>query len=480
MLSWGAKPQSDVIATAPAYGRGHTVTDHLGGCCMKQAILMAVAALLAVALTLRAFSQQATPEPLPEVEAAQGITDVVTPTDGLTPTQTITPTGTVTPTATITPTGITTTEILTPVQITTTGPPTTVPPISPTVVMTTEAVTTTVIVTTTTAVTEQQVITTPAPAAEPLVITGAVPPAYLAVNLAGGFPLDPFLVSVNGGGPFSVEGLGPDCRGFVNHAPTLSLNWSGSTDSVEVFFYSDHDPVLVVQLPNGQILCNDDANEALLDPRIRIDAPAPGPYHIWVGSYAAAQLIPGLLVITANPALNLGTFRLDELVKRAPIPEEVIKPAEIRTTQLPTVTAGGTLASVAPLQPGAPPLTMPVTVTGTVPAFDLPIEGTVCTGYLNDHIDYSFTWAGATSNLRIYFEGSGDASLLVIGPGNSVYCNDDAAAGQNLNPMIDILSPQEGAYLVLVGRLSLETPLSGVLTVVESNSVFPGVMPPGQ
>ena len=36
--------------------------------------------------------------------------------------------------------------------------------------------------------------------------------------------------------------------------------------------------------------------------------------------------------------------------------------------------------------------------------------------------------------LNVYFEGDGDATLLVLGPDDSVACSDDAAETGNLNP----------------------------------------------
>jgi hypothetical protein len=293
--------------------------------------------------------------------------------------------------------------------------------------------------------------------------------------------LDPFVVSLNGGGPFSAAGLGPDCNGYVNDAPSLSLNWSGAAEFLEAFFYSDHDPVLVIQTPGGQILCNDDANSLLLDPVIQINTPAEGVYNLWVGSYDRSQLIPGLLVLTTNPAVNIGAFRLNELVQREPIPEQIVQPAELRRTLLPTATLPVATGSSI-LQPGAEAISATVTVTGSVPAFDLPIRGAVCTGYINPHIDYRVEWSGTAENLRIFFEGDGDASLLVVGPGGAVYCNDDAAIGENLNPLVNIPNPPSGDYLVFVGRLDTESPLSGALTVVESSveatEPAPAILPP--
>jgi hypothetical protein len=316
--------------------------------------------------------------------------------------------------------------------------------------------------------------------AEPLVITDTVLPAYITLNLEAGFPLDPFLVSVNGGGPYDASGLGPGCVGYVNNDPTVTLDWEGETEFVETFFYSDHDPVLIVQTPSGEFLCNDDANDVLLDPVVEIANPPQGRYNIWVGSFDRDQLLPGLLVITTNKAVNIGTFRPGDLIKRASIPEDVVEPGELSETAMPTVTAALEAFGGPVLEPGFAPINVPVVVTGTVPAFDLPIRGVVCNGYINENVDYAFTVSGPAAHLRVYFEGNDDASLLVVGPGGAVYCNDDSTIGANLHPMLDIPNPPAGGYLVLVGRLDQEAPLEGQLTLVESTEQAPSVLAPGE
>ncbi|MEZ4834599.1 MAG: hypothetical protein R2873_21855 [Caldilineaceae bacterium] len=134
------------------------------------------------------------------------------------------------------------------------------------------------------------------------------PRAFAAIDLSAGFPLDPLLISLNGGGDIDVSDWGDECVGFVTELPTVTLNWTGESDFVEAFFYSDHDPVLVVETPSGEFLCNDDANEAILDPVVQIDDPEQGRYNIWVGSYDEGQLLPGLLVLTTRHEVNIGTF----------------------------------------------------------------------------------------------------------------------------------------------------------------------------
>lgn len=419
---------------------------------MKHTILVCAAALFAVLLTTHVFAEEGLPQQLPESPLEEGLppTPEPFPEQGLPPT-------------------------VEPIQVSPLPGPPLETPVTETGTVITQAITTTVVVTTITAVTRVQVLTETEPVVQ-LVITDTLAPARVTLNLDTDYTLDPFLVSVQAGGPFSAVGLGPGCAGYVTSAPTVSIHWNGIATFLETFFYSDHDPTLIMQTPSGQIICNDDANDVLLDPVIRLEAPVSGLYHIWVGSFARNQVIPGLLVFSRNPAVNIGTFRPGSLVQREPLPENVVYPALVRTTALPTVTTRVAEMGMAALQPGSAPVNIPVAVNGTVPAFDLPIRGALCPGFINNFIDYSFTWSGTTANLRLFVEGDSDSSLLVVGPGDTVYCNDDVAGPDNLNPMVNIVNPPTGTFLVYVGRINPEVPMSGMLTVVESSDLMPVVL----
>ena len=66
-----------------------------------------------------------------------------------------------------------------------------------------------------------------------------------------------------------------------------------------------------------------------MDPSIEIKNPAKGEYDIWVGSFHPNQLLPGVLVLTTQPDVNVGNFSLDNLITRPDAPE-VLETAEGR------------------------------------------------------------------------------------------------------------------------------------------------------
>lgn len=304
--------------------------------------------------------------------------------------------------------------------------------------------------------------------------------ALVTMDLQAGFPLDPTFVSVNAGGDLNAAVIDPTCAGYINEQPVVTVNWTGETDSIKVFFVSDDDPTLVVLAPDGQIYCSDDANDQLLDPVVELQNPVEGQYRIWAGSYARNQLIPGVLVMTASPDVTLGTFDLGSFIKRPTMPDVLEAPA-------PAVEMDSILAAVqarvakAQLQKlGAPAGPVKITADGEIPLFQLPLDNPTCNGLVNEEPDHVFDWAGASDALNVYFEGDGDATLLVLGPDQSVSCSDDAAESGNLNPQIVLSNPVAGTYAVWVGRVHPDTPVTGTLTITPDGSALPAMLEAGQ
>lgn len=295
--------------------------------------------------------------------------------------------------------------------------------------------------------------------------------AYVSVDLNAGFPLDPFLVSVNGGGELDASLLNEKCNGYINPNPTLTVNWTGNADLVRAFTFSDADPMLVIQTPDGKFLCSDDSSSVLLDPQIEISKPSPGKYNVWVGSAAPKQLLPTILALTARTDVTAGTFQLSDLVKRPAMPQAGSElphalQAKVVTEALARYkgTTGGAL--------GASPLTQDVKSAGTIAAFDIDLGSAQCSGYIGDTPDFVFDVTGATDQLTVWLASKQDASLLVVGPQSSAYCNDDSGPG-NTNPSVRVQKPAQGRYGVFVGRLNQDAPVEGTITVTTDPKATP-------
>lgn len=312
----------------------------------------------------------------------------------------------------------------------------------------------------------------------------AAPAAFLTMNLKAGFPLDPFVVSLNGGGEVDASTLDAECAGFITEAPTFAVNWEGEVDAFDIFYHSDFDPTLVLQLPDGSYLCNDDASDNLLDPEILVESPEGGQYNLWVGSFDEGQIIPGLLVITANRTVSVNDFDPGMLVKRTTIVDDV-QPANVVGAEAvqANLTGGAAARTTRALElvpdveivGGDTPITATLVAEGETPIFTILHQddnGTVCGGLVSGAApEFIFSYSGDTEDLRIFFEGSADASLVVVGQ-DIVLCSDDSEDGENGNPVIDVFNPS-GLYGVWIGRFDHTEPITGTLTIVETTDVAP-------
>ena len=113
-----------------------------------------------------------------------------------------------------------------------------------------------------------------------------------------------------------------------------------------------------------------------------------------------------------------------------------------------------------------------------MPLFQFPLTKT-CAGLVAAKPSFVFKIAGQPKQVSVHFEGDADASLLVVGNNlKTVECNDDAAAGANLNPLVTLANPAEGAYAVYVGRLDPTKPVKGKLTITDVAEAVPAVLAP--
>lgn len=309
--------------------------------------------------------------------------------------------------------------------------------------------------------------------------------SFLTLHLTAGFPLDPFIVSVNGGGPVDAATLDPSCVGHISQQPVLSLHWHGKADFARIFYFSDHDPSLVIMKPDGSVVCNAQAIPQIADPSIDVDAPAEGTYHIWVGNQDEDGLIPGILVLTTKKAFDAGTFQLQGLIKRPALAQAAgdVMDALPEGPQLESLLAGLLKAkSDLPTIADGVDLTATVAVTGEIPGFVWPTaEGSplaVCSGLTAGVSRLSFAVGDDAPAFRILFDSTGDTSLIVFTPDGTALCQDESDNGANRNPVLDVENPAPGNYAVLVGRLVDTDTVTGTLTVTTDLSRTPSLLEP--
>jgi hypothetical protein len=86
------------------------------------------------------------------------------------------------------------------------------------------------------------------------------------------------------------------CRGYVATAPSFAVRVSQPQAFLRFFVNSAADTTMVIQRPDGSLLCDDDSG-GHLQPMID-GSYGPGTYFVWVGIYRAGMGHPFRLTIT--------------------------------------------------------------------------------------------------------------------------------------------------------------------------------------
>jgi hypothetical protein len=166
------------------------------------------------------------------------------------------------------------------------------------------------------------------------------PPAYGTVQLRSGFMPDPHVVSGLAGGPIQASQADANCRGYITPNPSHVLSSPTGFRTLRIAANAAGlDSTLVVMLPNGQILCDDDGGSSM-QPIVTTNGVPPGPVRVWVGAYSQG----------GNGPYNLGFSELSSVgTANIPAPGGIVRPQPQPQPQ-PQPPAG----EVVPMQPGIP------------------------------------------------------------------------------------------------------------------------------
>ena len=281
-----------------------------------------------------------------------------------------------------------------------------------------------------------------------------------ALDFVSGFEPDPasYDVTVGGTAYNPIE----DCNGFVNaDAPDVTIDFD-TDGGLPLYIYAhpdeEEDLTMLVELPDGEFVCNDDADG--LDPGLMIDEPDAGRYAVWIGSFIARARTesPGTATLffseVDGPTADDGFDDFDDIVD-----VDYSGGDDISLFSAPTY---GSLH----LDPGflPDPETVSVDIGGSD---DMSVDGPGCAGVINNASpDVNVVYGEGGDLLSFYVESSADATLLVSLPNGDWLCNDDY---DGTNPGIVISDPEEGLYNVWVGAFSEDGSGSGgTLYVSES------------
>ena len=129
---------------------------------------------------------------------------------------------------------------------------------------------------------------------------GALPEGVFgSVSLTSGYTPDPYRVALVAGGDYdSAAELGTQCRGWTTGDGTYVLYYmNAGRYPLTISASSDADTTLIVGVPGGGFLCDDDSGPGL-NPQITITHPQSGGYAIWVATYARGQRAAATLSIS--------------------------------------------------------------------------------------------------------------------------------------------------------------------------------------
>ncbi len=268
-------------------------------------------------------------------------------------------------------------------------------------------------------------------------------------ELEVGFMPDPHSVELVAGGTVSATSdLAEGCAGFIADAPDFELTYTAGSMPLYLLATSEADTTLVVNLPDGSWLCNDDADG--FNPALILDAPQSGVYDIWVGSYVEDEYPEAVLSITEfTPAFVTATAgAAGQVVANGAGPDISLEPGFGAVT----------------LETGfaEDPNQTTLFAGGENDASSL---GDGCLGFIATAPDVDFYYtAGDIFPLNIYVTSDTDTTLAVNLPDGTWVCNDDS---EGLNPLLNFESPESGLYNIYVGSYYQDELPAAVLNISE-------------
>lgn len=268
-------------------------------------------------------------------------------------------------------------------------------------------------------------------------------PRHGFVALRQGFMPDPHLMTGMMGGSVPANQFNPSCRGTVNPEPSHVVRSQTGFSNIRFVVNGQGDSTLMVMLPNGMVLCDDDGGEGL-NPLIQTSSP-PGDIRIWVGVYSDSnQGRPYTIGITELSHITANHLTGGPGPMPGPMPGPGPQP-------------------VAGISPNSPPaygmvslrsgfMPDPHVVAGQAggPVAAQNVDGS-CRGYITPQPSHVLMSQTGFRQMRIAVNGGSlDTTLVVMLSNGQVICNDDS---EGYNPLVSVSAPP-GPVRVWVGTYS--------------------------
>ncbi|MFO0684370.1 MAG: hypothetical protein U0234_20120 [Sandaracinus sp.] len=239
------------------------------------------------------------------------------------------------------------------------------------------------------------------------------PPIYGSVSISIG-DYSPGTLRGVAGGPISLSAVDGSCRGTASVQPSHVITVSGGALRISV--RSGSDSTLMVLLPDGRRLCNDDTNG--LDAQVDTSTVS-GPVYVWVGSYSG------------------GTFPYDLTVSQIGGPPAM--PSIPSAPLFGTLDLGGRWSDPTIL---AGRFGGPVQASSMFPG---------CRGYITPQPSHVVMVPTYMPSLRFVVAAPADTTMIVQYADGSVQCDDDSGGG--MNPIVQG-DARPGPIRVWVGAYS--------------------------
>ncbi|MGE0785073.1 MAG: hypothetical protein AB7S26_05240 [Sandaracinaceae bacterium] len=271
-------------------------------------------------------------------------------------------------------------------------------------------------------------------------------PIFGQVRLNEGFQPDPHLLQGRMGGPVPAAQVNSGCRGYVSEQPSHVIVSNSGFRNLRFVVSGSSDNTLLVMLPNGQVLCDDDGGESM-NALVQTSVPR-GRIAIWVGSYSNTNTgTPYTLGLTEYPNVTASTIAGGGSavpIGPGPGPSTPVRPPAGLATNAPPRFGSANLQSGFTPDPHV----LAGTASGSLRGGDIDAS---CRGYYEPQPSHILNSSTGFGHLRFIVNGTSDTTLLVMLPDGRILCDDDGGSG--VNPLLTTAAPP-GPIRVWVGTYS--------------------------
>lgn len=267
-------------------------------------------------------------------------------------------------------------------------------------------------------------------------------PRHGLADLQSGFMPDPHVMQGVMGGNVVASQFGGNCRGSIFPQPSHVIRSRTGFRMIRFVVSAAADSTLMVMLPNGQILCDDDSGGSL-NPLIQTPSP-PGDIRVWVGVYSdSAQ----------NQPYTIGFTELSHITHQnlaaggRPPPPGYPPPPPMSGINPNAQPAYGTVSLRAGFMPD--PHVVAGHAGGTIQASN--VDGS-CRGWITPQPNHVLMSSTGFRNLRFAVSSGIDTTLVIMLPNGQFACDDDGG-DSGMNPLVSVSAPP-GPIRIWVGSYS--------------------------